>query len=273
MSLDQIQIEKVYARDPVTRVILGAEPFEYGNPSESHAILFLHGFTSSPRELRFLAEKMASQNFYCQGLLFKGHGLTLQDLSTTRFSDYYAQSEIALVALLKRHHRVSICGLSMGGLVGLNLALHHAVTGLLLIAPFLKPWGRTLGFSNDFLIGKVPLWGNISKKVGGAIDDPIAVKDHIAYHAMPVKAMVSVVEAAHDFRGKAMSILCPTLIHHAVNDKTSDFSGSVNLLTRLGSLDKTLKVYNRGNHVITLDWERKEVESGLVSWQIQHGHS
>ncbi len=264
------QKEKPFPRDPVTGIIRGAEPFDLGPKSASHAVLFLHGWTSSPRELVFLAEKVAEAGFHCRGLLLKGHGLTLSDLAPTRYADYLAQSEAALLELRATHASIFICGLSMGGLLGLDLAARHPdkVAGLLLLAPFLRPWGRTLGLPNHWLIGRVPLTGNISKSIAGPILDPKGAAGHIAYHAMPAKAMVSVVLAGRALNRKLPAIVCPTLILHDVHDTTSDFTGSLELIRDLGSDDKTLIAFTHSNHILTLDYDRDRTESESVAWLV-----
>jgi carboxylesterase len=258
------QREKPWQRDAVTGVILGAEPFDMG--TGSHAVLFLHGWSSTPRELRFLAAQVAQAGFHCQGPLLRGHGTRLQDLLPTRFADYLAQAEAAYQVLASRHERVSICGLSMGGLLGLNLAATRPVAGLVLVAPFLIPWGKTFGLPNRWLVGRVPLPAIMSKSADGPIRDPLTAPDHIAYHAMATGSMISVVKAGRTFLPRIPQVLCPTLILHSVQDATSDFSGSKKLIEKLGSRDKTLVAYNRGDHLITLDFEREKLEQTVLEW-------
>ncbi len=280
-----IQGEKSFDRDPSTKIIRGAESFEFfpepksslisdalgKDKSFSHAILFIHGWTSSPRELKFLAEKLSHAGFYCHGILLKGHGLSLADLAPTKFLDYLEQCELEYQILAKKFDKVSLCGLSMGGLLCLYLAKKFPVANLILIAPFLKLAGKTFGLSNDFLLGRVPLKGNLSKQENGAIANPASRASHIAYHAMPVESLVSIIEAARKIRGELRGIKCPTLIHHSVKDETSDFSGSLQLMRELGSGDKTLRAYNLGNHVISLDYPREEIESEVMRWMEGRG--
>lgn len=266
------QKEKAFPRDPVTGIIRGAEPFDLGPKAGAPAVLFLHGWTSSPRELRFLAEKISAAGFHCRGLLLQGHGLTLDALAPTRYADYLAQSETALKELRATHDKVFICGLSMGGLLGLDLASRHPdkIAGIVLIAPFLRAWGKTLGLPNRWLIGRVPLSGNISKSIGGPVKDPKGAEGHIAYHAMPAKTMVSVVLAGREVARRLPSIPCPTLILHDVHDTTSDFSGSLALIRDLGSTDKTLVAFERSNHILTLDFDRERTESEALAWLLRH---
>ena len=51
-----------------------------------------------------------------------------------------------------------------------------------------------------------------------------------------------------------------------IHDTTSDFAGTKMLIEKLGSQDKTLVAYNRGNHVITLDYQKEALEETAVEW-------
>jgi carboxylesterase len=96
--------------------------------------------------------------------------------------------------------------------------------------------------------------------------EPVGANGHIAYHAMPTESMESVVVAARRFAPNIPKVQCPTLILHSVHDATSDFAGSKMLIEKLGTEDKTLVAFNRGNHVITLDYPREKLESTALDW-------
>ncbi len=261
-----VQKEKPFSRNPETQLILGAEPFDFGQGS--HAVLFLHGWTSSPRELRFLAQHVSQQGFRCKGILFKGHGLTARALRNVTWKDYLEQSLEAFSELSMTHEKVSVCGLSMGGLVALHLAARRKIANLVLLAPFLYPCGHTLGvFPNRWLVTKLPEFiTHLGKDTDGPILDPEALKDHIAYHAMPTRELMTIVEAAQQIRPLLDKILSPTLIVHSIQDKTSDFEGSLDLMRKLGASDKSLIALNRSNHIVTLDFDRPQVERDILHW-------
>jgi carboxylesterase len=295
----RMQEERPFPRDPVTQVIRGAEAFDFApgppppaaDPSRNHgradgasaladgridratpAILFFHGWTSTPREMRFLAERFADRGYRCVGHRLKGHGLTVRALQGVSFQDHLEEAGEAFGRLAMEHDRVTLCGLSLGGLLALNVAARRRVDHLILIAPFMKPAGATLGVPNAWLVGRVPLGDMVAKDERGPIDDPAGLKDHIAYHAMPAREMASVVQGARDFEGLEKDVTCPVLILHGVHDRTSDFSGSLALMARLGSEDKTLVAFNRGNHVITLDSERARLEATALEWLDRRVH-
>jgi carboxylesterase len=263
------QHEKPWPRDPLTHVILGAEPFAFG--SGDHAVLFIHGWTSTPRELRFIGEKVGQKGFAAHGTLLPGHGRTLRALQATSFSDYLRHCEEVFGDLMLKHDKVSIVGLSMGGLLGLHLAAQRKVHGLVLYAPFLRPSGSTMGISNRRMAGLAKLWTDeIIKDVEGPILDKTQLADHIAYHAMPAPGLADVVKAAEDIVPLLSRVTCPALLVHAVKDRTSDFEGSLQLMRSLGSEDRTLIALSRSNHVITLDHERDRVEQATLHWLENH---
>jgi carboxylesterase len=259
-----VQALRAPDRDPATGVIRGAEGFAFGGGRD--AVLFLHGWSSTPRELRFLAEKVAPLGLRCEGPLLKGHGTRLADLAPTRFHEYLAESEAAFAGLASRHERVFVCGLSMGGLLALHLARERSVAGLILVAPFLLPSGKTFGIPNRWLVGRIPLPATMAKGPGGPILDPDGLAGHITYPAMPSASMVSVVLAARRMITTLPRIQSPALIFHARKDRTSDFRGSELLMENLGTEDKTLIAFNRGNHVLTLDFPRPRLEAETCAW-------
>jgi carboxylesterase len=263
------QHEKPWPRDPLTHVILGAEPFAFGEGD--HAVLFIHGWTSSPREMRFLGEKVAEKGFHSHGTLLPGHGRTLRALQGTRFSDYMSHCEDAFSDLTLKYDKVSVAGLSLGALLGLHLAARRKVHNLVLFAPFMRPAGSTLGISNRHMASLAKLWTDeVAKDVEGPINDKEQLAQHIAYHAMPAAIVADIAQAGQDILPLLPRITCPTLIQHAVQDRTSDFEGSLDLMRRLGSEDRTLIALNRSNHVITLDYERERVEQESLLWLDRH---
>jgi carboxylesterase len=262
------QPERHYPRDPETGVIRGAEPFEFGNGS--HAVLFLHGWTSSPRELRHVAQRVAAAGFFCKGILLPGHGTTLRDLLPTDFDDYLAAAEAAYDALAGDYARVSLCGLSLGGLLCLHLAARRPAANLVLYAPFLIPGGATAGLPNRWALPLIGPWlppDRLLPKYGeGPIFDPEALAEHIAYHAMPMRGVLSNFRGARRLWLLAPHITNPLILFQSPRDPTSHISGARRLMRRVGSRDKKLVIAERSKHVITLDYDRERIEEETVRW-------
>ena len=77
--------------------------------------------------MRLLGEQLAGRGFTVDGVRLAGHGDTTKALAATTWHDWYRSAEAALAELRARvgGRRVAVVGLSMGGLLTLELARHH----------------------------------------------------------------------------------------------------------------------------------------------------
>lgn len=259
------QQPKDYQRNGSTGLIVGAEPFEFGKGD--HAILFLHGWTSSPRDLRFLAESLR-ESFHCRGILFKGHGLYPDDLEDTTWRVHLQESLDAFSGLAMKFPKVSIIGLSYGALLAAHIAVRRRVENIILLSPFIVSEDKIMNsIPGSSIIPHLPsIIRNISKGPEGSIYHPTENRKHIAYHTMPLKPLKSVMECASETMNILAEVTCPALVIHSTRDKTADFQGGVNVLKCLGSQDKRLIALNKSNHIITLDYDRELVETETRAW-------
>ena len=103
-----------------------AEPF-FLQGNKDMALLFLHGFTASPSEVRTVAEKIhAASGYTVSGPLLPGHGSHPSFLNATGYSDWYRTVEDELSFLQQHYANVYVAGLSMGGLLAVYAGLYHA---------------------------------------------------------------------------------------------------------------------------------------------------
>lgn len=246
-------------------IIEGAEPFEFGRGKK--AILFIHGWTSSPRELKFLAEKLMTR-YRCRGILLKGHGTHPSDLEGTHWKSHLTQLTEAFAELSMKYSSVAVVGLSYGAILALHLAARRKVSELVLLAPFMFSSHKILKLKPESeLVSILPKFiQSLKKKSDGPIFNKTALKDHIAYNKMPVEPLKSVIDCAHQAQELLPKIKNPTLLIHSTKDLTSNFEGSVQILKGLGSQSKTLKAINKSNHIITLDFDRQFVEAEVSGW-------
>src|SRR5262249_15441896 len=102
-----------------------AGPFDL-KPSKTsgarRAALLLHGFTGTPFEMRPLGEKLAERGIRAVGHRLAGHGGHPDELARTSYRDWIAGADDALAKLRGEAERVAVVGLSLGGLIGLDLA-------------------------------------------------------------------------------------------------------------------------------------------------------
>jgi len=214
-----------------------------------------------------MAEKIAGAGFHSKGILFPGHGRSVEDLRKVRFSDLYTAAENAVDELAQNHSRISLCGLSLGGLICLILAKRKKISNLVLYAPFLVPGGKTFGLPNRWVNRFLPSRDRLIPKTGtGPIFDPAALQNHIAYDSMPMPGLLENCKEARKIWKSIPQITNPTLVFQSPHDLTSHPSGAERLIRELGSRDKKLLVVPNGKHILTLDYDRERIEKETVEW-------
>jgi len=102
------------------------------------AVLLVHGFGSSPREMFPLGKMLQQHNFTVFGARLPGHGTSPEDLANRRAEEWLATIERGYLSLAEMAFKISAAGLSTGALLILKLARQQQLENLILLSPFLK---------------------------------------------------------------------------------------------------------------------------------------
>ncbi len=105
-----------------------AAPFRLDGTNGS-AVVLLHGFTGVPAHFRPLATALHRHGYTVTVPLLAGHGTSIDDMAQTDHRDWYRSAELAVRAV-SDHHRVHVAGLSMGGLLGIQVAARLATSSV-----------------------------------------------------------------------------------------------------------------------------------------------
>jgi len=102
------------------------------------ACLLLHGFTSNPEEMQFLADDLLRRGYTVLNVRLAGHGTTPRDLGRTRYTDWLLSVEDGLNLLRDITSQTIIIGQSMGGMTALIAAAQFPLAGVVAIStPYL----------------------------------------------------------------------------------------------------------------------------------------
>lgn len=104
--------------------------------------LLIHGFTSTPAELRIIGEALHQEGYSVHGILLPGHGTTPQDMLTVKFEDWIESAQQGVNELKKHCSKVIVIGHSMGGLLALQMGARNKLAGIVTIAAAIKPFNR-----------------------------------------------------------------------------------------------------------------------------------
>jgi carboxylesterase len=111
-----------------------------GNAQSDVGILFIHGFTASPAEMRPMAEYLAKHaDWRSRGILLPGHGTTVEDMQKAGGEEWIAAAEKAYDDLARECRHVFVAGVSLGATICCHVGLRRRndakLRGLILIAP------------------------------------------------------------------------------------------------------------------------------------------
>jgi len=103
-------------------------------------ILLIHGFLSSPAELRPLADELNGLGYTCMGVRLKGHGTSPWDLRSRKWTDWLQSVRHNYAILSELVERVIVVGFSTGGALALSLASEQPekLAGVVPVSPPLK---------------------------------------------------------------------------------------------------------------------------------------
>jgi carboxylesterase len=103
-------------------------------------VLLLHGFTGSTDTVDALLPLLDREGIPYERPILRGHGTRYQDMRGVTARDWYVDADQALLRLWNRGYHAAVVGLSMGGLVALELAMRHpdVVAGVVTVAAALK---------------------------------------------------------------------------------------------------------------------------------------
>lgn len=233
----------------------GAEPFFF--PGGPVGCLLVHGFTGTPKEMRWMGEYLAGQDHTVLGVRLFGHATHPEDMMRARWQDWLASVEDGYHTLSGMTKKIVVCGLSMGGVLSLVLASRYPVSGVVAMSTpehmpadarlrFIKP----LSLLKPFMAKGEPNWY-----------DQAAYRDHVSYPADPTRAYAELRDLLQVMRASLSKVSAPTLLINSQNDqavKPADRHQEL-IYQAIGSLEKQTLWVEKSSHVVTRDAEREKV--------------
>ena len=98
-------------------IIATAEPFLF--PGSRTGCLLIHGFTGTPKEMRWMGEYLAKEGYSVLGVRLAGHATRPEDMIRSRWTDWVTSVEGGYHILRGLADHIYLIGLSLGGSLAL----------------------------------------------------------------------------------------------------------------------------------------------------------
>jgi carboxylesterase len=231
-------------------IMPGAEPFYF--KGDSIGCLLIHGFTGTPKEMRWLGERLAGDGHTVLGVRLAGHATAVEDMRTTRWPDWYASVVAGYRQLRAECDQVFALGLSLGGALALHLAANEQLDGIVAMAtplhirdwriPLLRPFQRF-----------IPYW-----PLGASdIADEAMREGHLQYDRFPTICFVSMTDFFKIVVRELPPIKIPSLLIYSKQDWLVPHSETQFIRDRIAASNKRIVALERGGHIVCEDVERE----------------
>jgi carboxylesterase len=219
----------------------------------SSVCLLIHGFGGSVAEVAPLAKDLIANGYLVSCPRLEGHTGNPADLRKSTYPEWIRSAEEALLTLQKESDSIHIIGFSMGGLIGIELAMKYKVRSLTTINTPIYYWNVRLIISNIFSDIRKRQFDNIRRYMSSS-------------GSLPLSAVYNFLSLLYKTRRRIGNVSAPALIVQSLNDDTVRSSSARFIYDHLSSIDKQVKYYQRGGHVILLSDTAHEVIGDIVTY-------
>jgi carboxylesterase len=274
--------------EPVARETPTVGPARIFSEGDGHAVLLLHGLSSSPIELRYLARYLHNEGFTVCAPLIEGYSAGSSEQTMEQWVESAAREFDALAA---RYERVSICGLSIGGALAMRLIRERpSAQSLVLLSltlaydgwaipwyRFLLDWAYYTPLRHTYRYRESEPFGvrneALRKKIARAMQRNSFSEVGPSTISMP--ALHQALRLARSARKDVAAIENDTLVIHAIDDETSSPRNPRYVIDNIGANFLRTLWLDDSYHMITSDNEReivaRETTLFLRESEVAHG--
>lgn len=228
-------------------------------------VMLVHGWTSTPYEMRVLGKELNAQGIAVDAPLLSGHGTRPQDLENVTWEQWVADVDRAYKRLRKQYTRVYVGGMSMGG----NLALHVAqknpdVCGIILMSTPYRMRFQTVGMmiayiTKRFISYKKKYYPRWTKTQA-------SITQLISYQKYPINSAFEAYLAIRNSFQHIEQVKQPAFLIQSTSDHLVARSSIDKIYRRIGSPHKDMRLIKRASHNFMGNGAHKDVFQDVVQF-------
>lgn len=236
--------------------------FEGGN---GKAVLLIHGWTSTPYEVRRLGKYLNENGYTVCAPMLSGHGTVPQDLENVKWEDWDGDVKRAYEGLKKNHKKVYIGGTSIGASLAIRFAEDNPdVSGLILMAtPYRLKTEWWVVFFARFL--------RLFKKYNRKFYPPTfgvstTITRLISYQTYPIDSALETFELIRKSRGNLESVKQPCFIIQSSHDHIVTKNSLEIIYGKINSPIKKKKYIRRAYHTFISDIKNEHIFKDILNF-------
>jgi acylglycerol lipase len=246
-------------------------------------LLVAHGLAEHSGRYKNLVDYFVPKGYAVYALDHRGHGKSEGTRSyVDNFNDYLIDLKTFFDMVRKdnKNARIFLFGHSLGGTIATAYAVEHQedLAGLILSGSSLVPTTSV----SPALLAMAGIVSALLPKMGVTVLDAsfisrdkavvdAYVNDPLVFRGkVPARTGAELARMWKQLPEQMPRIKLPVLIMHGFADQLSDPRGSKLLFERVGSKDKTLKLYDNCYHEICNEPEREQVFVDMETWLTKH---
>lgn len=240
------------------------EPF-YFEGTNGKAVLLIHGWSSTPYEVRRLGTLLHDCGYTVHGPLLKGHGTVPKDLENVHWSAWLEDVERAYVALKGNHSRVAVAGTSIGSNLAILLAEQHPeISCLVLMATPYKVRMERMSVT----VAKMLHW---FKKYHRKFYPPTfgsarTITRLISYQTYPISSALETFELIKRTRSIIPRIQQPCFLLQSSHDHVVAQRSLEEIYSHIGSSIKQKEYVRRAYHTFISDIRNEHVFQSILEF-------
>ena len=240
--------------------IENAQPFYF--EGGDHGVLLIHGFTGSVAHMRPIGEGLNKAGFTVEGVNLLGQGTVLTDMKNIPWQKWTAQVEAAYLKLKKKCTKVSVAGLSMGGVLSLELAERQKPCKVITYSapmdvknPFAK-WAKAAG-----KIYPITKWRTPKERAR-----QLPVEFDIGYEGFPTQSVGELLGLINHTKANLAKVTAGLLVFQSHDDQSISADSGQQILQGVSSKEKELFWLEGIPHVITISKKMDTILEKTISF-------
>jgi len=238
------------------------KPFHLKGTCDTCVIL-VHGWTSTPYEMRVLGEQLNKEGFAVDAPLLSGHGTKPEHLEHVIWEQWVNDVDRAYKRIKKQYKKVYLGGMSLGGSLSLHVAAQNKdVDGLILMSTPYRMKHERVGLFAAHITRKFVSYKK--KYYPRMLNAQPSITQLISYQQYPMNSAFEAFEAIKQTHHKLYNITQPVFLIQPKKDHLVSSGSAEEIYKRVQSEKKEMRFIEKASHNFMGNGNHAEVFDSVI---------